>query len=362
MKKLFLFFLLAFFSFHSFSQIFKRTADSLRRYRSVPGLVYAVVTADSIIEMHASGVRKYKTRDSIRISDRFHIGTNTTTFTTYLAARMAEAGKISWSANIIKLLPELNGTTMKVNHKLTLRQLLSQRTGIKPYTAMEDFKGMENFAGTGIEQRKAFAATILKEKPILLLDSSKASFSMAGTAIAAAMLEKAGGKKWEDLVDQYIAQPLKISVKYGLPNYRDSTQPSGHWDKYSTLSAEAGDSWIRFIPAVAPAVDINISLPHYAKFMQDILKALANKKSMISNKSANELLFGFKDYSMGWENFTWNKMNVAYAFGKGLLFSSYVEIIKEKNIAIIVMCNSGAVNGKATVLNFGRMLREHYSK
>ena len=361
MKKFLFLFLLLFFSLHCFTQTFKRTADSLRRYRSVPGLVYAVITSDSIIEIQASGVRKFKTRDSIRINDRFHIGTNTTAFTAYLAARMAEAGKISWNTNIIKLLPELDGKTMKIYHKLTLRQLLSQRTGIQPYISMDDFKGMEVFAGNMVEQRKAFAQSVLKQKPIMFLDSSKSVFSMANTAIAASMMEKAGGKRWEDLIDQHIAQPLKISIKYGLPHYKDSTQPSGHWDRNVSLSAEPGDSWARFIPAVAPAVDINISLPEHVKFTQDILKALANKKALISNKSANEMLFGLKDYAIGWENFNWNKMNVAFSLGKSLLFSSYVEIIKEKNIAIIVMCNSGAVNGKAAVLNFGKMLREHYA-
>jgi hypothetical protein len=43
------------------------------------------------------------------------------------------------------------------------------------------------------------------------------------------------------------------------------------------------------------------------------------------------------------------------------LFSSYTEIIQEKNIGIIVLCNSGAVSGQSAALYIGRMLREHYT-
>ena len=343
-------------------QTFTKVADSLRKYRSVPGMVYAVFTADKILEIQTSGTRKFKTKDSIQIKDRFHIGTNTTIFTAYLAAKMAESGKVRWNTPLIKALPDMQGSSMKLYHSITLQQLLAQRAGIQPYTNLDDYKGIELLPGNIQQQRKTFASIVLQKRPVGLPDTSKPSYSVAGTALAAYMLERIAASNWEKLIDQYINKPLRISIGFGLPNKQDSLQPSGHWDRYGNLSAEPGNSWANPIPAVAPASDINISLPHYIIFIQDLLKSLGQKKSLISPGSSSLLLFGYENYSMGWENENWNNQHIAWSSGKSALFSNYVEIVKEKNIGIIVMCNTGSVNGRSVTRNFARMLREHYTQ
>ena len=344
----------------SIGQSFVHTADSLRRYRSVPGIVYAVFTADQILEIQTSGTRKFRTKDSVKITDRFHIGTNTTIFTAYVAAKMAESGKIRWNTQLIKAMPDMNGNSMKIYHTVTLQQLLSQRAGIRPYTSMDDYKGLELLPGSIQNQRKTFAAIVLQQRPNAIIDTGKPEFSVAGTSLAAYMLERAAATNWERLIEQYINKPLKISAGFGLPNQTDSLQPSGHWDRYGSLTVEPSNSWAKPIPAIAPASDINISLPHYISFIQDMMKGVANKKSFISPSSANLILFGYQDYSMGWENENWNNQKVAWSSGKSALFSNYVEVIREKNIGIIVMCNTGSVNGRSVTRNFARMLREHY--
>lgn len=340
-----------------FSQAFSLMADSVRKYRGVPGLVYAVFDADKIIDIGASGVREFRKKDSIRITDRFYAGTSSTAFTAYLAAKLAETGKILWSMPIVKALPEINGKTMKVYHSVTLRQLLAQRAGVRPYTEPEDLKILPLFTGTRPEQRRAFAIQAMKQPPLLIVDSSQPIYSAAGTAIAASMMEKVTGKAWEDLVAQYINKPLNIAVRFGLPRLSDSLQPCGHREVSGILQPDRGS---QSIPAIAPATDVNISLKDYVVFMQDLLKALQRKKSTISTTSALQLLSPFPGQAMGWESEVWNKLHVNHFLGKSPSFSNCTMIIKEKNIGIIVLCNSGTVSGKSAVLNFGRMLREYY--
>src|SRR5215470_15046533 len=101
MKKVIGFALVMFISYQSLSQPFIKIADSIRRYRSVPGIVYAVFSDDKIIEVGATGIRTLKTKDSIRVKDRFQIGTNTGAFTSYIAARLSENGKLSWNTPVI---------------------------------------------------------------------------------------------------------------------------------------------------------------------------------------------------------------------------------------------------------------------
>lgn len=340
-----------------FSQAFSLMADSVRKFRGVPGLAYAVFDAEKIVDIGTSGVREFRKKDSLRATDRFYPGTGTTAFTAYLAARLAESGKLLWSTPILKALPEMNGKTMKLYQTVTLRQLLAQRAGIRPYTEPEDLKGLPFFTGSKPEQRRAFAIQAMKQAPLLIVDSSQPVYSTAGTVIAAAMMEKMSGKPWEELIAQYINKPLQVNIRFGLPRLTDSTQPAGHHEVAGQLQPERAAPTLSFL---APATDINITLQDYVVFLQDMLKALQHQKSLLSTASAEQLLSNTPGLAMGWETELYKKLRVHHFLGKSTQFSSYTMIIKEKNIGIVVLCNSGTVSGKSAVLNFGRMLREYY--
>ena len=339
-----------------------KVADSVRKYRNIPGLVYAVFTTEAILDSGCVGVKKMRVKGPIRWQNRFQIGATTATFTAYLAAQMVKEGKISWNTSIIKMFPELEGKSMKIYHKITLQQLLSQNAGLPPYEEYAEWRDIHSLHGTPPQQRAIFVGMMLKRKPAIVIDSSKSVYSVAGTAIAAAMLERASKKSWEQLIDQYINKPLTIKIDFDFPALKDSTQPWGHWDNYFTLTPHIDDYYARFFTPIAPAGNINISMDDYIVFIRDHLLALQNKNSKIGKQDAEHLLFKRADYSTGWYNIKWRGMNIAYCPGRGGLFSSYVEIIKEKNIGIIVLCNNGAVDGRSGVSNLGKILRNYYAK
>ena len=154
------------------AQTMLKTADSVRKYRNIPGLVYAVFTTDAIIDSGASGVKKMRVKDPIRWQSRFQIGTTTTTFTTYIAARMVQEGKISSNTNIGKVFPELDGKVMKLYFRITLQQLLSQRAGQPPYEEYKEWRDIHSLPGNAMQQRATFVSMMLKRKPALIVDSS----------------------------------------------------------------------------------------------------------------------------------------------------------------------------------------------
>ncbi len=338
----------------------KALADSIRKYRNTPGLVYAVFSSDQIIDSGVSGVKRMQVRNFVQYSNRFNIGTTTTAFTTYIAAKMVQEGKISWNTTIVKVFPELDGKIMKLYNRVTLQQLLSQRAGFPPFEEFKEYREIHSMPGSPTQQRLAFATMMMKKRPNLVVDSSEATYSVAGTSVAAAMLEKVSKKSWEQLVDQYINKPLNIKADFGFPVLKDSTQPWGHWDNYFTLTAHSDDYWARCFPPIAPSGNLNLRMNDFISFVRDHLNALQNKKSTITNAMANQMLFGQPGYAMGWANLRWNNLSIAYWSGRGGLFSSYVEIIKEKNLAIVIMDNSGAVDGRSAASNLGRALRNYY--
>lgn len=342
------------------AQEMRSYADSLRKYRSVPGLVYAVFNTERILDSGTSGVRKLRLREPIRWEHRFMIGSATTAFTAYIAARLTEEKKIAWNTSIGSVFPELNGRIMKLYQKITLEQLLAQRAGLPPYEEFSEYKDIHSLPGSPVQQRAHFVEMMLKRKPALVLDSSQFVYSVAGTAIAAAMLERVTRKSWEQLVDQYINKPLSIQAGFGPPALKDSTQPWGHWDTYFTLTAHIDEYWARSFTPIAPAGNLTIGMDDLIVFLRDHLLALQGQKSVLGTDAANHLLFRTNNYSTGWFDTNWMGYDIAFLPGRGGLFSSYIEIIREKNLAIVVLCNSGTVNGRSAAVNLGRQLRQHY--
>src|SRR6185436_11670085 len=98
--------LLTCFGLVSSGQSFLPLADSIRKARGIPGIAYAVFRDNQVIEMGVSGYRKYRTRDSLIVTDRFHIGTNSFALVSWIAGRMVETGKIKWSTTFVSLFPE----------------------------------------------------------------------------------------------------------------------------------------------------------------------------------------------------------------------------------------------------------------
>ena len=346
-----------------FAQQQSKVIDSIRKYRNIPGLVYAVFSSDKLLDTACIGNKRIKVKDPVRWTNRFQIGTATSIYTSFVAAQMVKEGKISWNTTVIQVFPQLDGKIMKLYNKITLKQLLSQRAGLPEYMEQSDHREIHSLPGTPEQQRVSLVSIILKKKPKLILDSvTDASYSLAGVCIAAAMLEKAGKKPWEKLVEDYISKPLKLNLQFGLPAAKDSTQPWGHWDIYYSITTHRDDYWGQFFPAIAPAGNISISMPDYISFIQQYLLALQKQKSILDNEMAKTLLFSQPFYGIGWANVRWNDLNIAFMNGRAPLYSSYIELIPEKNIAMVVLCNSGTSDGRSVTMKVGHLLREYYTR
>ncbi|PWT71478.1 MAG: hypothetical protein C5B59_18060 [Bacteroidetes bacterium] len=356
---LFLVFLIPLFSK---SQNFLHIADSIRITRGIPSIAYAVFTSDSILEEGVCGFRRYKTKDSVRLHDRFNIGTNTAAFTSYVAANLVKSGKIKWDTKLLDVFPEYKSRALPVYKNITLAGLLSNQTRVPLYASLDDWFKLPDFTGNSMSaKRKSFTLFILEQKPYMDNAVTKdLVFSYAGYVMAAAMLEKVSHKKWENLVEEYINQPMKISVKFGWPIMDDTAATYGHWSQGNYFHSEDLNTWIKPNDVMYPAHNINLSLPDYVRFMQEHLRGLTGRKAALDQQTFQYMHFGILDFSMGWNNGSLHDYSYSFHEGMSLLFDSRAEIIKEKNLGIIVMCNSGDTDGRGAVINLTRILEAHY--
>jgi CubicO group peptidase (beta-lactamase class C family) len=339
----------------------RQAADSIRMIRGVPGIAFAVFTEDSVLEESVIGYRTFRSKDTIRMKDRFLIGTNTVAFTAYIAARLVEAGKIKWNTPLLKIFPEFKKKAFPVYQSITLEDLLTSRTRIQPFNSLDDWYRIPDVNGNIIAKRKAFTFYMLQQKPNMEnFLQKKIVFSVAGYVMAAAMLEKVSGKTWEDLLTEYVRKPLKISIRYSWPLLSDTSQPSGHWSRGGYFRSEDRNTWVKINPVLYPAQEINISLPDYVKFMQENLAGLNGKKAHLSKSTFEYMHFGALDYAMGWNNGSLNDQSFSFHEGLSLMFDCRAELVKEKKRGIIVMCNSGDKDGRGAVLHITRMLEGKY--
>jgi len=309
-------------------------ADSVRRAYKIPELCYAVVSADSVYEMQALGVRKINTNLSASLEDRFRIGSNTKAITGFIAALLVKQGNISWNTRFFDLFPEMKATSRKEYHNLTLLNLLSFRTKLFPYTYTDPKPVKSDFTGNEEEQRYQFTQWAFRHEPVHSRDS--VCFSNLSYTAAGLMLEKVSGKSYKQLVAELGAQ-LGIEFGFGQPNIADPLQTWGH---NATLTPEPpGDNFK--LNWLLPAGNINITLPDYVKFIQLQLKGLNGRSALLTREEFNFLHFGLARFAVGWSVNTDDKNNVySYHEGNPGTFLTKVYVFPKTNKAIILFSNA----------------------
>src|ERR1700730_14673696 len=182
-------FCLAFFfaNLSSPGQSFLKLADSIRRVRGIPAIGYAVFNEKGIIDMGVAGFRKYRTRDSARITDRFHIGTNTFAFTSWIAGKLVETGKIKWTTTFSSLFPQYKSKLLPEFRNTDLKSLLSNTAGLAPYRDVNDFAFVPFFNGDIRNQRREFANWLMQRPGLNPKRAKLMVESIASYTVAAAM-------------------------------------------------------------------------------------------------------------------------------------------------------------------------------
>ena len=75
--------------------------DSMRIAFNIPAVAYGVIRNDSIIVLNVLGYRDIETKEKAQLTDYFHIGSNTKSFTAFLSGRLVDVGKINWETKFL---------------------------------------------------------------------------------------------------------------------------------------------------------------------------------------------------------------------------------------------------------------------
>lgn len=133
----------------------------------------------------------------------FRLGSITKQFTATAILQLVEQGKIGLDDPISKY----DATAPKAWEKVTIRHLLTHRSGIPSYTDIPGFFG----APSKTDRTPEEIIALTRDKPLRFEPGSKFEYDNTGYVILGWVIEKVSGQTYADYVSAHIFKPLGMS-------------------------------------------------------------------------------------------------------------------------------------------------------
>jgi CubicO group peptidase (beta-lactamase class C family) len=167
---------------------------------NTPGIGVGIVVTDKLVFAKGYGFRDYEKKLPFTPTTLCPIASNSKLFTTVAAGMLVEEGKLTWDQPVRQSVPEIQFYNDQLNNNVTLRDMLSHRTGVtrhdlmwfkSPFTRKELFEKLKY-----LEPQEPMRETFLYNNLM---------FSAAGYII-----ELKSGKTWEQFLRERIFTPLDM--------------------------------------------------------------------------------------------------------------------------------------------------------
>ncbi len=244
----------------------------------VPGLAIAIIKDDRIVLAKGYGVRKLGDPTPVNERTLFAIGSSSKAFTAAAIAMLVDEGKLKWDDPVTKYLPDLVLYDPYVTRELTVRDLLSHRSGLE--------RGDFLWYGTEYD-RDEILRRARYLKPTWSLRSTfgyqNLMFLAAGQLVA-----RVNGKSWDEFIRQRIFMPL------GMTASNTSIKDLKNSDNVASPHAKIEDKievipW-RNIDNIAPAGSINSNVVDMAQWVRlQLAQGEYQKQRLLSSGTAKEM-------------------------------------------------------------------------
>src|ERR1035438_9097399 len=172
-----------------------------------PGIGVGIVVGDKLVFAKGYGYRDYEHKLPFTPGTVCPIASNTKLFTAISAGMLVEEGKLTWDKPVRESVPSVRFYNEQLNNSVTLRDMLSHRTGITRHDTIwykSDFTRKELFDRLKyLEPQEPMRQTFL--------------YNNLMYAAVGYMIELQSGKTWEQFVRDRILNPLDMkSTSYSI--------------------------------------------------------------------------------------------------------------------------------------------------
>ena len=273
--------------------------EPIRAAYDLPALGGMVISKSEVIALGVTGVRKRGDKTPATVTDEWHLGSDTKAMTAVIAARLAERNVVSFDDPLSQLFSSEVATMDPAYATVTLRLLLSHRSGMGDVGDYPDVAAALAASTDPVQIVRAAWTHAVLALPPLNPPGKAYLYSNSGYIVAGAALERATGKTWETLMAEEVFGPLDMaSCGFGAPGNAAAIpvdQPWGHDGVTPIAPGPNADN----LPAFGPAGTVHCSLPDWGKFVAIFLGAKSEYLSAGSRTTLTTPEPGV-DYALGW--------------------------------------------------------------
>jgi len=325
---------------------FEEYAEKARQDWNVPGMAIAVVKDDKIVWAKGFGVKKLGETAPVDERTVFAIGSSSKAFTAAAISMLVDEGKIKWDDPVTKYLPDFETYDPYVTRELTIRDLLSHRSGLE--------RGDLLWYGTDLS-RDEIVHQIRFIKPSWSLRSTfgyqNLMFLTAGQVVA-----KVTGMSWDDFVTQRIFTPLGMSsTNTTIRSFKNGDDLS---TPHTDVDGKATPIPWRKIDNIGPAGSINSNVIDMAQWLRlqlgqgtyegkklfspSVSKEMHTSQTVIRIEGAYPLLYPeahFFSYGMGWFLSDYKGRKLVEHGGAIDGMRAEVAMVPEEKLGIVILTN-----------------------
>jgi CubicO group peptidase (beta-lactamase class C family) len=312
-----------------------------------PGLAIAVVKDDSIILMKGYGTRTMGKTEPVDEHTMFAIGSASKAFTATLVAMMVDQGKMRWDDPATTYLPDLQMYDPYVSRELTLRDMLTHRSGLARGDLMwyaTDYNRDEILRRVRFLKPSGSVRARFGYQNIMYLAAGQAAARTAGTS-------------WDQLVRDRIFTPL------GMTESNTSTRDLQGKTNVATPHSEVDDTLMTVpwhnIDNIGPAGSINSNVSDMIKWVRfQLAQGKVGGKSLVSPSAIGETHTAQMTIPVGADARQVNPFTHLEAYGMGWFLQDYrgreldqhggnidgmsamVAIMPEEKIGMVILTNA----------------------
>ena len=312
-----------------------------------PGLAVTVVKDGDIVFKKAYGVTNINTQQLVDTNTLFGCMSTTKAFVAAGMSILVDEGKLDWDDKVIDYLPEFQLKDPYITREITIRDLLTHRTGI----------GNTDYLWS--------LMTISSDSVLYKMREVEKSYSLRSSFIyqnifylaAGKVIEKVSGKPWGEFLKEQIFMPLSMTNTYtsleavkSKKNKADAHfEIDGTIEKIDQMNADA----------IGPAGAMWSSIDDIGKWVQFLLNdGIKDSDTLISPKNFKELFKPqqivpssefyptqqitnphWMTYGLGWFQHDYKGKMVQFHTGSLAGMVAIVGMIPEEHVGVYVMGN-----------------------
>ena len=275
---------------------------------NIPGLALGIVVDGHVVLAKGYGFREMELKQSVTPNTVFAIGSCTKAFTTFAMGILMEEGKLNWDQPVLDILPEFRVWDQHATENLTLRDLITHRSGLPRHDYMWY---NSSFSREELLKRLRYLepACDIRER----YNYNNLMYMTAGLA-----MERVAKKNWEEIVSEKILKPLEMnSTSFFIADVQKMSDFAfPHFERNGQLKRVP----FRDFSKIGPGGSVNSNVNDLMHWLQMLLASGVYKNTALVSPAMIQEIEAPSVIVSGYPD---NKEAILSAYGLGWRISSY---------------------------------------